>query len=582
MHRIWILLVGMWLMWLQAQGQTTISDKRLSYSELIQQIEQAPDSLVVFRNVVFTVDTALDKRFIQYYDRNRMIPADTIVINKEVVFDRVSFKHTPNMADTYVSFHHFHWQKPLGFYNVKAENLDLHNSRFDGFLLINNYTDSSIDYLNLIHSEINAGLAIRKTSSHIANMSLYGNTIRGKNPEVFNLQLVDDPMEVIEIVHNHFVSDADDGFAMIQANVRNFLGIIGNQFDLDLVIAGSIIDGSTTLIDNTFNRHLSLVGVNMSLTRSRIEWSDIKGKIAFINDARFPAFDSTVNKRYLYMDKLEDYEHTYAYRAFIPMYRMLHQILAHSEPRRIANDCYVTMKDLEMHEKLHHFQHNPNFANYFDYQLHRFIRFFSDYGTKPAKGIVVSLYVILFFAAVYFFFPNSWDSLSRNRLISRLRFFIQYFEHKKSMDELYAEAHFEKHKDYESFRDYINSSKTKAPRYIRLLARPVYFFSIFQFKITKKLLKSMDVLKGNWADLSRNQRFFSGLVIGLWLFFVILYDVLIKMLNAITLSVNTFTTLGFGDIPLGGIPRYMAVLEGFIGWFMLSIFSVSLIYQVLN
>lgn len=582
MYRIGILLIGMWMMLLQAQGQTTISDKQLSYSRLIQEIEQAPDSLVVFRNVVFALDTALDKRFIQYYDRNKVVPVDTIIIGKEVVFDRVSFNQAVDLTDSYVSFHHFHWQKPLGFYNVKAGNLDLQNSRFDGFLLINNYTDSSVDYLNLTHSEINAGLAIRKTSSHIANLSLYGNTVRGRNQEVFNLQLLDDPMEVVEIVHNHFVSDADAGFAVIQANVRNFMGIIGNRFDLDLVIAGSIIDGSTTILDNVFSRHLSLVGVNMSRTRSRIEWSDIKGKITFINDARFPAYDSTVNKRYLYMDNLDDYAHKYAYRAFIPMYRMLHQILAHSEPRRIANDCYIDMKDLEMHEKRYHFQHNPNFANYFDYQLHRFIRFFSDYGTKPAKGIVVSFYVILFFAAVYFFFPNSWDSLSRNRLISRLRFFIQYFEHKKSMDELYAEAHLEKHKDFESFREYINSSKTKAPGYIRLLARPVYFFSVFQFKITKKLLKSIDVLKGNWTDLSRNQRLFSGFVIGLWLSFVILYDILIKVLNAITLSINTFTTLGFGDIPLSGIPRYMAVLEGFIGWFMLSIFSVSLIYQVLN
>ena len=56
----------------------------------------------------------------------------------------------------------------------------------------------------------------------------------------------------------------------------------------------------------------------------------------------------------------------------------------------------------------------------------------------------------------------------------------------------------------------------------------------------------------------------------------------IKILNALMLSINTFTTLGFGEIPIKGLPRYLAIIQGFIGWFMLTIFSVSLISQLLN
>ena len=41
-------------------------------------------------------------------------------------------------------------------------------------------------------------------------------------------------------------------------------------------------------------------------------------------------------------------------------------------------------------------------------------------------------------------------------------------------------------------------------------------------------------------------------------------------------------TLGFGEIPIKGLPRYLAIIQGFIGWFMLTIFSVSLISQLLN
>lgn len=56
---------------------------------------------------------------------------------------------------------------------------------------------------------------------------------------------------------------------------------------------------------------------------------------------------------------------------------------------------------------------------------------------------------------------------------------------------------------------------------------------------------------------------------------------LLSFMNALTLSLNAYTTLGFGNIPTHGIARYACVLEGFIGWFMLSIFTVALINQVL-
>jgi hypothetical protein len=62
----------------------------------------------------------------------------------------------------------------------------------------------------------------------------------------------------------------------------------------------------------------------------------------------------------------------------------------------------------------------------------------------------------------------------------------------------------------------------------------------------------------------------------------LLYTGFIHLLNALTLSLNAFTTLGFGDIPPHGAARYVTIVQGFIGWFLLTIFSVSLINQVLG
>jgi hypothetical protein len=64
-------------------------------------------------------------------------------------------------------------------------------------------------------------------------------------------------------------------------------------------------------------------------------------------------------------------------------------------------------------------------------------------------------------------------------------------------------------------------------------------------------------------------------------FLTLMIGFIISLLNAITLSLNSFVTLGFGTIPTTGAARYVCIVQGFIGWFLLSIFTVSLINQIL-
>lgn len=57
------------------------------------------------------------------------------------------------------------------------------------------------------------------------------------------------------------------------------------------------------------------------------------------------------------------------------------------------------------------------------------------------------------------------------------------------------------------------------------------------------------------------------------------YYLIVSAVNAITLSLNSFVTLGFGTIPTKGLARYVCILQGFIGWFLLSLFLVALLNQ---
>ena len=105
----------------------------------------------------------------------------------------------------------------------------------------------------------------------------------------------------------------------------------------------------------------------------------------------------------------------------------------------------------------------------------------------------------------------------------------------------------------------------------------VFFFGVFFFFFPSDWdVTSKKRLLENFRDfIQKNEK---GYVKP---FFVLAAGFLLSLLNALTLSLNAFITLGFGNIPTHGIARYVCVLEGFLGWFLLSIFTVALINQVI-
>ena len=179
-------------------------------------------------------------------------------------------------------------------------------------------------------------------------------------------------------------------------------------------------------------------------------------------------------------------------------------------------------------------------------------------------------------------FPNNWETGKKNKLMNRLQFFTKYFRQDEGIREIYEEERQHDIMSYTEFRDYMHHSKKEIPNFFIWLARPIYYFSSYNYKMTGRVLRHTDILKGRWVDLPKRKKLVTSFIIGSWMLALILLDILIKFFNALTLSINTFTTLGFGEIPIKGIPRYLAVIQGFIGWFMLTIFSVSLISQLLN
>ena len=86
----------------------------------------------------------------------------------------------------------------------------------------------------------------------------------------------------------------------------------------------------------------------------------------------------------------------------------------------------------------------------------------------------------------------------------------------------------------------------------------------------------------DWQQLTSQKKFKTTSILTISLVLFAFWGLFMRTLNALALSLNAFVTLGYGEIEAKGVARYFCVLEGIVGWFLLSIFSVSLISQILQ
>jgi len=123
---------------------------------------------------------------------------------------------------------------------------------------------------------------------------------------------------------------------------------------------------------------------------------------------------------------------------------------------------------------------------------------------------------------------------------------------------------------------YVNYG-TDPARAITISVWVVFIFGIFYFFFPSEWdVASKSKLIGDFQKfVHRNDQGYYRPLLSL------VYGFVISLLNALTLSLNSFVTLGFGNIPTKGLARYICIIQGFIGWFLLSIFTVALINQVL-
>ena len=587
--------------------------KEYSHTQFFKMIAAEKDSVFKLTDAIIRY-TPQDSLFSYRKIKENFVfdKTDTIIVNKHIDLDNVHFEHQYDLSefgfsdDKGQAIPHVIFNKNIFISNTSS--IVFYNCVFKGDVSLYSYTTSEeINQLQKAYIKYQPSVAIynsefyKNVSFFIGNNNTFspltnmfsGNKISSKNryslitlsiSNIDNIEIEDNDFDGNGLV-DMYLSNASSG----TLNNNNF-----NEFRVNLIKESKNKLQLFETENNTFKKP-PLLSVNQFSTTDVYNWNQWKNSVSAIdgfytyldnlmvkddrlefgvlskNDSIFNAYQTVhrhqIEKSYKFEMKLLG--------QFYDFYKLQHD-------SDYANQVYIEFKNLETKRSKYIYKQNPNFDSFFNWKINQFLKIFSGYGTNPSLSIIFSLYVIFIFAFVYMLFPNNWETGKKNKLMNRLQFFTKYFRQDEGIREIYEEERQHDVMSYTEFRDYMHHSKKEIPNFFIWLTRPIYYFSSYNYKITGRVLKYTDILKGRWVDLPKRKKAITSIIIGSWMFLLILIDVLIKFLNALTLSINTFTTLGFGEIPIKGLPRYLAIIQGFIGWFMLTIFSVSLISQLLN
>lgn len=255
-----------------------------------------------------------------------------------------------------------------------------------------------------------------------------------------------------------------------------------------------------------------------------------------------------------------------------------------------ANASYVEIKTIETRRQAFIQEINPSFNNIINYKLNVFLSFFSDYATNPGKSLIQSLWVLLIFTVLYMFSFSGWDGINYKFYIGQVNVFSDYITSTQKMHEILEEARKKRESRDEELQDirkemekYQRQNK-KIPRVIKLVGEPIYFMGRIRFDIIPGMFKLFAFQEKTWAELNDFEKVKSGFNFLLITIVFSIYVFILKLFTSFMLSLNSFVVIGFGALPEENrsFAMYLTIIEGIIGWFLLTIFTITLLSQVLQ
>jgi hypothetical protein len=359
-----------------------------------------------------------------------------------------------------------------------------------------------------------------------------------------------------------------------QFNSLNFANCVA---DVPLNLSFTSVANQLSLHNCKLEGNVLAEAFNFNTGNAKVEWQSLAGdKIAIYDPDQ---------KLILHGGNLQKFSSNFGFNTLISTYALFYSSYRQQGNRLSANDCYTEWKDVETAYLNFLYHKKPSFQIYFNWLMNVFLKVFCDYGTNPVKSMIWSFYVMVGFGLFYFFFPQHTGMRRRKSLYAQLHNYGKWLTEGKAVALIWQENHaLDAASDQEraEFLQFLKEHKKKLPLYFRLSARSVRRQQSFSSRLQIAMLHVFDLSFGRLRAGTSAQKAIATFAFTTLLLFQLLVGLLIHLTDSLTTSLNAFSTLGFGEIPFQGLARYLAVIEGFIGWFLLSIFSVSLISQIIQ
>lgn len=526
---------------------------------------------IIWRNITVS-DMVEEDRYIKDY----FTEVDTIL----PFFKHLEFEHML-MIDTIQG-----WQ--LGFYNcafeigmeVREFNMDLmtfHHGQMNGHY-VSKTAIQPFGHQRQVFTDCNF-----KNQMHFIGSQYIVNYIRchfdpvpKEQPEVRELvQFAPNGTSNIYLGFHHCTFVNTDTHDVLRFNTVDFNDIWFDNNYFEPYVDLSYCNVNAFFADsNLFERGLIAEGLQIGQPSSYAEWYQFSNKLCLVSykDDHLEIYKGITH---------EEIENRHWFHRLKSSKASFYDLYLFHENSNSADQCYVEMKKMDTRFYGYLYQQKPDMHNFFHWQMNRFLDRFSDYGTSPTKSIIYAGKVVIFFALFYFFLYHDWD-ISKLSLMKRLRLLTDYFREEKGIGRLYHEQNHEQIQSYEDFRHFMHGNKGEVPPYFIWLSEPLYRYALWRHKLNVGILSKTEILNGKWTSLASGKRQRTSVAVGLGIAGFLLFSVVLKAFNALVLSFNILMTLGFGDIPTRGIVKYLAIVEGLIGWVLLTIFSTSLVSQLLQ
>lgn len=459
------------------------------------------------------------------------------------------------------------FKKTLRVYGCGVDFIDLDSCRLEhGFKFFRNTVKERLTF---------------KKCKITVNPSLFGDTdALDMEPRLFRLSNKQDGFDLtvqeceFDLPEN--LKTNPQFFIILTESYFNNLRLTGNIVNATIDLSETTVANSFVTNDCKYNSNIILDAFNINPINTRVQWPSV-------DNNRIAVFDHKDGKTYSGKN-IDSIQSDVQFAGLISCYANFYNAFKSQGNRIAANACYVEWKDIETAYLNNLNTSGKDKSVFFNYLMNVFLKIFCDYGTNPLKAIQIAFYVLLFFAGIYFFFPYSILSFHKRSLFDQLKVYGYYLTSPKSLLEIEDSviAKEDKVPTYNEYMSFVSESKGKIPWYFHIFGKPLYFLELIRSKPTKWFYKLIDIFPDEWENMSRVKKVLATVLYGGVFMATIVWFFLIHVLDSIALSLNVFSTLGFGQIPIKGIPRYLTILEGFIGWFLLSIFSVSLISQVIQ